>query len=117
MNFLNIGMLFEIDEQVREWNLDEIIKALYFHNIDFYAIEVQRPELAEPTAVVSLQPEPHGFSVYMLAKTLRQDCIAMWGSKEPGSLLGPEQQKWLPFNPKLFLLPKAVEKHIIDRLA
>ena len=57
MNFLNIGLLFtlpEPDTRVREWHLDEVIKALYFHNIDFYAIEVQRPELAEPTAVVSL---------------------------------------------------------------
>ena len=116
MNFLNIGLEFN-DGTKREWNLDEVIRALYFHNIDFYAIEIQRPELGEPTAVVSVKDSALDYSVLMLSKTLRQDCIAMWGRDEPGVLIGDLNHKWLPFNPKRFLLPKVVEQHIIDKLA
>ena len=114
INFINIGLDFG---DTREWHLDEIIKALYFHNIEFIAIEIQRPEGAEPTAIVTVPPEPLSFSLYMLCKTLRQDCIAVWGSSEPGILIGPKADRWGAFDPKRFLLPKVVEKHIIDKLA
>jgi len=116
INFLNIGLEFN-DGTKREWNLDEVIKALYYHNIDFIAIEIQRPELAEATAVVTVPPEPLDFSLYMLCRTLKQDCLAIWGSSEPGILIGPKADRWGAFDPKQFLLPKAVEQHIIERLA
>ena len=114
MNFLNIGLQFDGE---RTWNKSEVIAALHFHNIDFLAIEIQRPELGEPTAVVTVGDEPLEFSILMLSKTLRQDCIAYWGSESPGALIGLKFDKWLPFNPKMFLLPAPVEQHIIDRLA
>jgi hypothetical protein len=115
MNFINIGM--EFDDGKRTWNLEEIIVALHFHNIDFIAIEQQHPEGGEPTAVVSVTDDPLDFSVRMLCLTLRQDCVALWGSTEPGRLTGPNSEKWGPFDPKLFLLPKVVESHIISKLA
>lgn len=114
MNFLNIGMKFDGN---RGWSLEEVILALRHHNIEFIAIEEQWPVGGEPTAVVTVGDEPLCYSVLMLAKTLHQDCIAMWGATYPGDLIGARAAMWLPFNAELFLLPKVVEKHIIDRLA
>ena len=112
--FLNIGLKFEND---CIWHQQDVLVVLGFFNIDPEHTEVQDTLGDEPTLVVTLDSEPGEFTVWSMAQMLKQDCIAVWTPFEPGKLLGPRSERWMPFDRRKFLLPKDCKGININELA
>ena len=63
---------------------------------------------SEPTLVLTVEDNEPGLDnrIDELAKTLKQDCIAVWYPEESwGMLIGPKAAEWGNFNPAFFFMP------------
>ena len=100
---LNIGLLVDRPLVKYEIAATTVFKAMRMLGIG-HVNGIVHQSGDEPTMVSEC--EASDAQVYQLAVMLDQDCIAVWDrTHREGRLVGPQAEKWLPFDAGKFLLP------------